>query len=70
MDLSGGWTELNSARKTLRERWQEVLPAWDDAVRRDFEEHYYQPLEAQVQATLRAMDRLAPILRKARQECT
>lgn len=70
MNLNSGWTELNAALKTLREHWEEVQRAWDDAVRRDFEEKHYRPLEAQVLATLRAMDRLAPILRRAQRECT
>ncbi len=69
MQLSTGWTQLNAALKTLRERWHGVRGDWDDAVRRDFEEHLWKPLEAQVVATLRAIDRLAPVLDKARRDC-
>ena len=70
MNLSTGWIELNSALKTMRLRWDEVKADWNDSVSRDFEENHWQPLEAQVVATLRAIDRLAPVLAKAQQECS
>ena len=70
MNLSTGWIELNSALKELRLQFEEVKPDWNDAVRRGFDDNHWQPLEAQVVATLRAIDRLAPILTKAQQECS
>jgi hypothetical protein len=70
VNLSTGWTELNSALKTMRLRWQEVKTDWHDAVCLDFEENHWTPLEAQVVSTLRAIDRLAPILAKAQQDCS
>lgn len=70
MNLSSGWIELNSALKTMRFRWEEVKTDWHDPVRRDFEENHWKPLEAQVVSTLRAIDRLAPVLARAQQECS
>ncbi len=70
MNLDTGWTELNAALKTLRLRWDEVQTTWDDPVRQEFEEQRWAPLEQQVVSTLRAMDRLRPILAKAQQECS
>jgi hypothetical protein len=70
MNLSTGWTELNAALKSMRLQWQEIRLDWNDSVRRGFEENHWKPLEAQVIGTLRAIDRLAPILAKAQQECS
>lgn len=70
MNLSSGWIELNSSLKTMRVRWDEVKTDWHDSVCREFEENHWIPLEAQVVSTLRAIDRLAPILAKAQQECS
>jgi hypothetical protein len=69
MDISAGWTELSSALKTLKERWEETKPQWDDPVREAFEEQFWTPLEAQVRSTLRGIERLYPVLQKMRQDC-
>ena len=69
-NLTTGWIELSSSLKTVRLRWEEVKKEWDDPVSQDFEEHTWAPIEAQVQAALRAIDRLGPILAKAKQECS
>jgi hypothetical protein len=70
MNLSSGWIELNSSLKTMRLRWEEVKTDWHDTVCRDFEKNHWIPLESQVVSTLRAIDRLAPVLAKAQQECS
>jgi hypothetical protein len=70
MNLSIGWIELNSALKALREQLDQVKRDWNDSAEQTFEEDYWLPLEKQVLATLRAIDRLAPILAKAQRECT
>jgi hypothetical protein len=69
VSLTAGYLELNSALKDLRVRWEDTKVVWNDAVRRDFEENHWQPLEGCVVSTLRAIDRLAPVLIKLRQEC-
>lgn len=69
MNLNIGWTELNSSMKTLRNRWEETKIHWDDAVQKKFEESFWDPLEQQVRATLRGIERLAPSLTKLRKDC-
>jgi hypothetical protein len=39
-------------------------------VRADFEARHWDPLEAQVRATIQALDRLAPVLARARHDCS
>jgi hypothetical protein len=70
MHLTTCAMELNAALKTMRLLWEETKPGWTDAVSRDFEANHWQILETQVVGVLRAMDRLGPILARARRECT
>lgn len=69
MALTTGTTKLSLAFKTLRVRWLETTARWDDPVRRAFEEEHWTALEAEVLSTLRAADRLAQVLARARQDC-
>ena len=69
MSLSSGSGKLNLALKALRQRWGETQAQWSDPVSQAFDENHYQPLEGQLLATLRALDRLAQILDQARKEC-
>jgi hypothetical protein len=68
VSLSTGLIGLYSALKDLRLKWDETRVVWTDAVRRDFDENLWQPLEAQVEATHRALDRLAAIVAQAEQD--
>jgi hypothetical protein len=70
MSLDSGWSELSAALKDLKRRWEEVRQQWDDPVSRDFEERTWTPLEDQTVAVLRALDRLAPVLDRARRDCS
>jgi hypothetical protein len=49
--------------------WEETREKWADAVRQDFEENIWTPLENQVRATLRGIERLTPALLKMQQDC-
>jgi hypothetical protein len=69
MSLNAGWVELNDALKNLRALFEETREVWDDGVARDFEEKFWQPLDSQAKAALQAIDRLAPVLARARREC-
>ena len=69
MNLNAGWTELNSAMKTLRLKWEETKLQWNDPVRQDFEDHFWAALDGQVRATLRGIERLTPALLKLQQDC-
>ena len=68
--MSEGATKLNYAIKTLRRRWDEVSPHWQDAVRADFEAKHIDPLITQTSATIRGMNQLEDILHKMRRDCS
>ena len=70
MNLTIGWTDLNRALKSMRQLWEETKLDWHDTVSQDFEENHWTPLERQAVATLRAIDRLAPVLAQAERECS
>lgn len=70
MSLDSGPLKLKSAMKKLRLNWDELEARWNDKVRQEFEEAHLEPIEYQVTATLRAMDRLAEVLRRAEQDCS
>jgi uncharacterized protein YukE len=70
MSLNTASTELSSALKTLREQWERVRESWQDSVAEEFRAEHWEVLETQVVATLRAMERLGPILSRARRECS
>lgn len=70
MEMGTGWTQLNNSLKVLQAHWDSLKTVWQDQAQHDFETRYWNSLEAQVKAVLRAMDRLAPHLAKAREECS
>jgi hypothetical protein len=61
--------ELTNALKTAREALEEARAGWKDAVARGFEERHWTPLDAEVAAVVHALDRLGPVLAKARRDC-
>lgn len=69
MSLNGAWTDLSSGFKKVRLRWEEAQEGWKDAVARDFEANQWAILEQRVKAVLQAMDRMEPVLARARREC-
>jgi hypothetical protein len=68
--LSAGRYQLYSALETLCLHWDEVRPRWDDVIRQQFEEEYWNPLEPRVNAALAAMDRLGQVLVQLKRECS
>lgn len=70
MSLTTASISLADGLKTAGTLWEEARAGWDDPVARAFEDNYWMPLKTQVEATLSALDRLAPILARARQECS
>jgi hypothetical protein len=68
--LTSAAIELSNGLKTARLTWEETKLGWKDPVSRDFEAELWEPLEAQVLAVLQAMEQLAPILARARRECS
>ena len=70
MSLDVGRYRLVSAHKSLLERWDETCLVWHDPVRADFAKEHLEPLGPLVQAAVAAMDQLAHVLGRVRQECT
>ena len=69
MALSTGSSKLSLTLKELRLRWEETKNHWNDPVSQAFDDNHIGPLEAQVIATLRGIDRLAQVLTRAQSEC-
>jgi hypothetical protein len=70
VSLSAGRYQLYAGLEALRLRWDDVRPRWNDAVRQDFEEEYWNDVEPRVNAALAAMDRLTQVLHQLKQECS
>jgi hypothetical protein len=70
MSLTTTSISLADGLKTAAALWEDARAGWDDPVALAFENDYWLPLKNQVEATLAALDRLAPILARAQQECS
>jgi hypothetical protein len=70
MSLTTASISLADGLKTVGFLWEDTRAGWDDAVSRDFETTYWLPLKIQIESTLTALDRLAPILARAQRECS
>ncbi|MGD9648782.1 MAG: hypothetical protein AB7U73_23930 [Pirellulales bacterium] len=69
-NLYDGKAKLRHAAQKLRLAWEEAQTGWNDAVSRDFERDYLDPLEPRIAAALRAIDQLGEVLTRAEQECS
>jgi len=58
-------SRLGSAFKKLNRCWLDTENSWDDKVKKRFEKEYMAPLEKQVRSTLREMERLSQVIKKA-----
>lgn len=68
--MSAGSTKLQYALKTLKAHWEETKDGWADEVRQNFEDKHLIPMESQVAATMRGMDKLGEIMARVRQDCS
>ncbi len=69
MSLDVGRYRLYSAHKALQERWDQTRLYWQDVVRQEFAKEYFAALEPCVVTALAAIDRLAQVLIRARNDC-
>ena len=69
MKLTTGRTKLFKAAQVLGRRWEQTRAGWSDAVRKEFEETFLDPLTQQTAATLRGIDRLADVLEEVVKDC-
>lgn len=70
MSLTTTSMTLADGLKTASVHWEDARAGWDDSVAEAFENNYWLPLKTQVEYTLSAIDRLAPILARAREDCS
>lgn len=68
-DLSGGAAKLEQAMDTLRNARHDAAERWDDETFRQFDQRYFEPLEARYRRALDAIRRLAQVLDRAQREC-
>jgi hypothetical protein len=69
MTLDGGHGMLSSALKTVQAHWSSVEPYWQDALRLQFVEQVWEPLQDDTAKVLEAADRLQVLLSQMRREC-
>ncbi len=68
MSLSVSATQIREGLEALEVHLEETKPVWRDAVRKDFEENYFEPLRPLVVSALRAVDHMAQVMARMRQE--
>lgn len=69
MRLTTGRGKLKQSYDNLRLRWEDVIAGWDDVTRKKFEEEHMDPVGPDVQAAMRAIDRLSAVIAQMQQEC-
>ena len=71
MSLNAAAVEQTDGVNTAGAVWAETRAVWTDGVAQDFEDRFWNPLEAQTRDAVGAIDRLATLLAKAAQgDCT
>ncbi len=70
MSLTTTSMTLADGLKSATILWEDARAGWDDPVAQAFEDDYWQPLNTQVDAVLAALDRLAPIMARAQEDCS
>jgi hypothetical protein len=70
MSLTTASISLADGLKTVSIHWEDARAGWDDSVSRDFETNNWLPVKIQIEATLTALERLAPILARVQQDCS
>jgi len=69
MRLDTGRGMLHEALQTLQAHWDETSPYWQDAMRIQFVEQVWEPLQQRVASALEATDQLQVLLNQMRHEC-
>jgi hypothetical protein len=70
MSVTSAAVDLSNCLKTLLLVWEETRSGWRDSVSSEFAEQHWAPLEAQTQATIKALERLAPVLTRLQRDCS
>ena len=60
---------MHAARKMWM-RWEQTQTQWNDQVTRDFDRRHLEHFEPKLTSTVKAIERLAEILSRAKHECS
>jgi hypothetical protein len=69
MMIDAGRGILYSALKTLQAKWDGVEPHWQDAMRHQFIEQVWEPLQQRTAEALEAIDQMQVLLSQMRRDC-
>jgi hypothetical protein len=70
VSLTNTSISLADGLKTVGVLWEDARAGWEDSVAQRFENNHWLPLKNQIEAVLGALDRLGPILDRARRDCS
>ncbi|KPK75858.1 MAG: hypothetical protein AMJ79_09430 [Phycisphaerae bacterium SM23_30] len=70
MSVYDGRAKLVRAAKNLFVSWERTKEGWRDENSRQFEKKYITLLQSEIHNTQQAMDHIAVLLHRLRQECT
>jgi hypothetical protein len=68
-DLTSASLQMQRATKQLQERWHEAQQSWNDAVSREFQAKYLEPILPELRLTMSAAQELSELLTRAEQFC-
>ncbi len=68
-DLVTSMSHIQRATKRLEERWQETREVWNDAVSKEFQEKYLEPIVPELRITFAAIQELTELFAKAEKQC-
>ena len=69
-DLSSGTGQLNHAMSKLKQHWTDAKPFWNDDVSRKFQEQHLQPIPAELQSLLLAVESYSQVIAQAERDCS
>lgn len=65
----GNGARLVNLTRDLLQHWQHTRESWSDGKAREFEDRFVREIEAEVNATLPAIEQLESILQRVRHDC-
>ncbi|MFI4855017.1 MAG: hypothetical protein ACIAQF_08595 [Phycisphaerales bacterium JB065] len=70
MSLRTGMHRLQDATKAFEVRWSSARDQWADRRAREFEAERIQPVQPAARSAIAAMEQMAEMTSRARQECS
>jgi hypothetical protein len=70
VSLATSSISLADGLKTVGVLWEGARAVWEDSVAQSFENNHWLPLKNQTETVLGALNRLGPVLDRARRECS